>query len=106
MIHVDASEASAGAFFAQSKDEYLVIIAYRSPRFNDGQRHHSAALKGCYAVVISIQHRRPFLCGRHFVCDRLRGTKVPLVSAGYIEHINTMGDRIIVLRLHRAKQAW
>ena len=66
-IHVDASEAGAGAFLAQQKGGDLVIANY-SQRFNDSQRHYSATLKECYAVVLAIQHWRPYLWGRHFVC--------------------------------------
>ena len=68
VIHVDASEAGAGAFLGQHKGDDLVIIAYFSHRFNDSQRHYSATLKECYAVVLAIQHWRPYLWGRHFVC--------------------------------------
>ena len=67
-IHVDASEAGAEAFLAQQKGDDLVIIAHFSQRFNDSQRHYSATLKECYAVVLAIQHWRPYLWGRHFVC--------------------------------------
>ena len=56
VIHVDASDAGAGAFLAQHKGEDLAIIAYFSHRFNDSQRHYSATLKECYAVVLAIQH--------------------------------------------------
>ena len=68
VIHVDASEAGAEAILAQHKGEDLVIIAHLSHRFNDSQRHYSATLKECYAVVRAIQHWRPYLWGRHFVC--------------------------------------
>ena len=61
VIHVDASKAGAGAFLAQYKGEDLVIIAYFSHRFNDSQRHYSATLKECYAVVLANQHWRPYL---------------------------------------------
>ena len=67
-IHVDASESGAGAFLAQQKGDDLVIIAYFSQSFNDSQRHYSATLKECYAVVLAIQHWRSYLWGRHFVC--------------------------------------
>ena len=67
-IHVDASEAGAVAFLAQQKGDDFVIIAYFSQRSNDSQRHYSATFKGCYAVVLAIQHWRPYLWGRHFVC--------------------------------------
>ena len=63
-IHVDASEAGAGAFLAQQKGDDFVITAYFSQRFNDSQRHYSATLKECYAVVIAIQQWRPYLWGR------------------------------------------
>lgn len=68
VIHVDASEAGAGAFLGQQKGDDLVIIAFFSHRFNESQRHYSATLKECYAVVLAIQHWRPYLWGRHFVC--------------------------------------
>ena len=61
VIHVDASEAGAGAFLGQHKGDDLVIIAYFSHRFNDSQRHYSATLKECYAFVLAIQHWRPYL---------------------------------------------
>ena len=79
MIHVDASGTGEGAFLAQHKGEDLVIIAYFSHRFNDSQRHHPATLKECCVVV-------------------------PLLNAGYIEHVDTMGDRITVLWFHRTTQ--
>ena len=68
VIHVDASNAGAGAFLAQQNGDDLNIIAYYSQRFNDSQRHYSATLKECYAVVLAIQHWRPYLWGKHFVC--------------------------------------
>ena len=68
LIHVDASGAGAGAFLTQQKGEDLVIIVYFSPRFDECQHHYSATFNGCYAVVLAIQHWRPYLWGRHFVC--------------------------------------
>ena len=56
VIHVDASNAGAGAFLASQDGDNLKIIAYYSQRFNDSQRHYSATLKECYAVVLAIQH--------------------------------------------------
>ena len=38
-----------------------------SQRFNDSQRHYSAILEECYAVVLAI-HWRPYLWGKHFIC--------------------------------------
>ena len=35
--------------------------------------------------------------GTSRLCNRSRGAKVPLLNEGYIEHVNTMGDRITVL---------
>ncbi|CAB1111841.1 unnamed protein product [Ectocarpus sp. CCAP 1310/34] len=67
-IHVDASETGAGAFLAQKNGDDLNIIAYFSQRFNKSQRHYSATMKECYAVVLAIQHWRPYLWGRHFTC--------------------------------------
>ena len=67
-IHVDASEAGAGAFLAQQNGDDLNIIAYFSQRFNKSQRHYSATMKECYAVVLAIQHWRPYLWGKHFTC--------------------------------------
>ena len=63
VIHVDASNAGAGAFLAQQDGDDLKIIAYYSQRFNNSQRHYSATLKECYAVVLAIQHWRPYLWG-------------------------------------------
>ncbi|CAB1112072.1 unnamed protein product [Ectocarpus sp. CCAP 1310/34] len=68
VIHVDASETGAGAFLAQRNGDDLNIIAYFSQRFNKSQRHYSATMKECYAVVLAIQHWRPYLWGRHFTC--------------------------------------
>ena len=31
------------------------------------------------------------------LCNRSRGTKVPLLNAGYIEQVKRMGDRLTVL---------
>ena len=66
VIHVDASEGDEGAFLAQHKGGDLVIIAYFSHRFNHSQRHYSATVKECYAVVIAIQHWAPYLWERPF----------------------------------------
>ena len=68
VIHVDASEVGAGAFLAQTNGNDLNIIAYFSQRFNKSQQHYSATMKECYAVVLAIQHWRPYLWGRHFTC--------------------------------------
>ena len=59
-IHVDASEAGAGAFLAQRNGDDLAVIAYFSQRFNDSQRHNSATRQECYAVVLAIQRWRPY----------------------------------------------
>ena len=67
-IHVNASEASAGVFLAQQKGDDIVIIACFGQRFNWSQRRYSATLRECYAVELTIQHWRPYLWGRHFVC--------------------------------------
>ncbi|CAB1104699.1 unnamed protein product [Ectocarpus sp. CCAP 1310/34] len=68
VVHVDASEAGAGAFLAQQNGDDLNIIAYFSQRFNKSQQHYSATMKECYAVVLAIQHWRPYLWGKHFTC--------------------------------------
>ena len=67
-MHLDASEAGAGAFLAQQKGDDLVIIAHFNQRFKYSQRHYSATLKECYAVVLVIQHWRPYFWGRYIVC--------------------------------------
>ena len=56
VIHVDASNAGAGAFLAQQDGDDLKIIAYYSQRFNDSQRHYSATLKECYLARRSVSH--------------------------------------------------
>ena len=70
VIHVDASEAGAGAFLAQENEDTgdLSIVAYFSQRFHHSQRYYSATQKECYAVVLAIQHIRLYLWGTHFVC--------------------------------------
>ena len=68
VVHVDASETGTGAFLAQKNGDDLNIIAYFSQHFNMSQRHYSATMKECYAVVLAIQHWRPYLWGRHFTC--------------------------------------
>lgn len=70
VVHTDASELGAGAFLAQptpdGKD--LEVIAYYSHRFSKSQRHYSATMKECCAVVWAFVHWRPYLWGRHFTC--------------------------------------
>lgn len=56
VIHVNASEAGAGASLAQQEDNNVGSVAYFSQRFNDAQRHYSTTLKESYAVVLAIQH--------------------------------------------------
>ena len=58
MVHTDASEAGVGAFLAQrsresSSDSDLDIIAYYTHRFSKSQRHYSATMKECCAVVLA-----------------------------------------------------
>ena len=65
MVHTDASEAGLGAFLAQlsregSSDSDLDIIAYYSHRSSKSQRHYSATMKGCCAVVWAVTHWRPY----------------------------------------------
>ena len=68
-VHVDASDSGSGAFLAQKKaNGDIAIVAYFSKRFSASQRHYSATLKECYAVVLAITHWRPYLWGRHFTC--------------------------------------
>ena len=96
VIHVDASEVGAGAFVAQQRGDDLAIIAYFSQRFNDSQRHYPATLKECYAVVLAIQHWRPYLWGRHFICVTDHAAHLPILDARYVEYANTVGNRVAV----------
>ena len=73
IVHTEASEAGVGAFLAQtsregSSDSDLDIIAYYSHRFSKSQRHYSATMKECCAVVWAVTHQRPYLRGKHFTC--------------------------------------
>ena len=70
VVHTDASELGAGAFLAQPSTDgkVLEIIAYYSHRFSKSQRHYSATMKECCAVVWAFVHCRPYLWGRHFTC--------------------------------------
>ena len=70
-VHVDASEEGVGAFLAQpaksqTSDQDVGIVAYYSQQFKSGQRHYSASMKECCAVVLALTHWRPFLFGKHF----------------------------------------
>ena len=68
-VHVDASEEGVGAFLAQptkTSDQEVDIVAYYSQRFKSGQRHYSASMKVCCAVVLALTHWRPFLFGTRF----------------------------------------
>ena len=67
-MQVDASNEGVGAHLWQRKGDDQAIIAYFSQRFNKAQKHYSATLKECYAVVLAIQHWRHFLWGKHFTC--------------------------------------
>ncbi|CAB1120564.1 unnamed protein product [Ectocarpus sp. CCAP 1310/34] len=74
VVHTDASEQGVGAFLAQpSRDsadgKELDIVAFYSKRFSKGQRHYSATMKECIAVVWALTHWRPYLWGRHFTCS-------------------------------------
>ena len=98
-IHVDASEAGAGAFLAQQKGDGLVIIACFSQRFNDKPtpllrytQNNVTPLCWQYSTGGPI-YGDDILC----VCDGSRGTTVPILNARHIEHVNTLGDRIAVV---------
>lgn len=67
-IH-DASEAGAGAFLAQQKGDDLTIVAYFSQPFKDARRQFSPTPEEWYAVVLAIQHCRPYLWGRLQMCN-------------------------------------
>ena len=49
-----------------SSDDDLAIISYYSRRFSASQRRYSPTSKECYAVVLTLQHWRPYLWGQHF----------------------------------------
>ena len=68
-----SEEAGVGAFPAQpsldgSSDSDLDMIAYYSHCFSKSQRHSSATMKKCCAVVWAVTHWRPYLWGKHFTC--------------------------------------
>ena len=70
-VHVDASEEGVGTFLAQptnskTSDQEVDMVAYYSQRFKSGQRHYSASMKECCAVVLALTHWRPFLFGTKF----------------------------------------
>lgn len=95
VVHVDAIDSGAGAFLAQTQDDgELSIVAYFSKRFSVSQRHYSAALKECYAVVLAINHFRPYLWGRHFTCV------TDYEALRYEYYANPLGDFTAVLRLY------
>ena len=98
MTRVDASEAGAGAFFAQQKGEDLVIFAYFCHRFDNSQGHYCATLQEFYAVCLQSNIGNSLFLGTTFrLPNRSCGKKIPLLVAGYIEHVNTMDDRFTVL---------
>ncbi|CAM9441480.1 unnamed protein product, partial [Choristocarpus tenellus] len=65
-IHVDASNVGTGAFLAH-KNEYgnFDIIAYHSALLSPSQRKYSATQKEYLAVILAIQHWRPYIWGKH-----------------------------------------
>ena len=91
VMHVDVSEAGAGASLAQHKCEDLAIIAYNSDRFNDSQRYYPATLKGCCAVVRAIQQCRPCRWGRQSVCVTDHSAQRYLYSMQDTSHMLTRG---------------
>ncbi|CAM9727168.1 unnamed protein product, partial [Choristocarpus tenellus] len=58
-VHVDASNVGTGAYFEP-------IIAYHSALLSPSQRKYSATQKECLAVILAIQHWRPYVWGKYF----------------------------------------
>ncbi|CAM9960200.1 unnamed protein product, partial [Choristocarpus tenellus] len=64
---LDASIVGTGAFLAhKNDDDNFDIIAYHSALLSPSQRKYSATQKECLAVILAIQHWRPYIWGKHF----------------------------------------
>ena len=69
IIHVDASDCGAGAFFAQKEDNgKIATTAYLSKRFISSQQQYTATQNKCLAVVLAVTHMIFYIWGRNFVC--------------------------------------
>ncbi|CAM9999853.1 unnamed protein product, partial [Choristocarpus tenellus] len=65
-IHVDVSNVGTGAFLAHKNEDHFDIIAYHSALLSPSQHKYSATQKECLAVILTIQHWRPYIWGKHF----------------------------------------
>ncbi|CAN0590020.1 unnamed protein product, partial [Laminaria digitata] len=65
-VHTDASLVGMGGMLTQGSEDNLAIVAYFSKQFSNAQQRYSVTAKECYAVVLALDHWRPYLFGRHF----------------------------------------
>ncbi|CAM9792676.1 unnamed protein product [Choristocarpus tenellus] len=71
-----ASNVGTGAFLAhKNEDDNFDIIAYHSALLSPSQRKYSATQKECLAVILAIQHWRPYIWGKH--------SQLPLIIQPY-----------------------
>jgi transposase InsO family protein len=66
VVQTDASDMGVGGTLTQIQDETETVIAYFSKKLTSCQRRYAATERELLAVVLSIEHFRPYIEGAHF----------------------------------------
>jgi hypothetical protein len=67
ILDTDASLVAAGAVLSQVQDGVERPVAYFSRTFNKAERNYCVTRRELLAVVLAVQHFRPYLYGRQFL---------------------------------------
>ena len=65
-LDTDASDTGVGAVLSQSNGGDETVVAYGSRTLSKSERHYCATKKELLAVVVFLEHFRPYLLGRPF----------------------------------------
>lgn len=66
VIETDSSDIAVGAVLTQNLEGKRRCIAYFSKKLSSTQRKYAATERECLAVLMAIDHFRPFIEGTHF----------------------------------------
>lgn len=67
VLDTDASLCAAGAVLSQVQNDVERPIAYFSKTFNKSERNYCVTRRELLAVVLAVQHFKPYLYGRRFL---------------------------------------
>ena len=66
-LETDASNCGLGAVLSQQHEKTWRPIAFWSKHLNQSERNYSTIEREAYAIVLAVEHFRPFLYGKRFL---------------------------------------